>query len=729
MAQDLKLKDNIYRESVFNAYTGLDLTDSVTNMPSTALRIADNCDITISGSVTTRGGFSEALTSVWIGYLIHNGIEYRVNDSTTQIIISGIQTVGSSGALGIATTSVSNIRTGLSNSRPSLVQFSNLLFYFNGVEDFIYNGSTTYQIGIDPPTIAPTDGGSIAGSLLSGAEYGWVYTYYNSVTGAESSPSDLLQITLPVPPPDTIGRTINVTPGDPATADTINLYRTTANGPILFLDNSAPIGSTSISSTQPDAGLGRELVIDNTRLNVWGHPKYAVSSNNRIFVAGFEHPQQNRVRYSSVEQNGPMPQSYQARGFIDCQSNFGLGDYVVGLGTALQTVMVLKQSSIGRLDVSGSFTSEVGTDNVIYQYNEISRGITGVSHWAITNVLNNMVWLAKDNIYMTDGTNVMPIATAISALIKTLNFSYPEKLSAINDVYNRKVMFFVCSHDSSDPDLVLVGSYQNYPNFYWTTYNQGPDKARWPGIQARCAFLVTQSDDSKDVFFGNYNYNGQLYHLDDSTTDNGFAIRYHIRDYPTSYGLPEEKKLFFKDFLFVEGDGSLYNITASSVYDLKFGNQDLAKISILNEDALWDVSLWDDADWQEPGPVRVEYSTHYKAFYKQIDILQEDLSVQLLFHGEVTGAGTGVVVGSILSQAVSGAAATVSRIVNLNLTDAYGVESVTGTFDTTHIVTATNPDSTTNEFIPTTGVVGTSGHGQPITVYGWTKNGRPQEFK
>ena len=96
MAQDLKLKDNIYRESVFNAYTGLDLTDSVTNMPSTALRIADNCDITISGAVTTRGGFSEALTSVWIGYLIHNGIEYRVNDSTTQIIISGIQTVGSS---------------------------------------------------------------------------------------------------------------------------------------------------------------------------------------------------------------------------------------------------------------------------------------------------------------------------------------------------------------------------------------------------------------------------------------------------------------------------------------------------------------------------------------------------------------------------------------------------------------------------------------------------------
>jgi len=724
MSQDIKLKDNIYRESIFNAYTGLDLTDSITNMPSTALRIADNVDITISGAVTTRAGYESVFSVDWGSRIIHGGIEFQINDSTSQVVVAGKGSSPGTGVLGVATTSVAPIISGLSVARPSLVQFSNLLFYFNGVDDFLYDGAVTRQIGIDPPSVAPTDGGNIAGSLIVAAEYGWVYTYYNSITGAESSPSDLLQVTIGVGG----GRRINVTPGSATTADTINLYRTTANGPLLFFDTSGPIASTFLDSVQPDAGLGEELVIDNTRLSVWGGVKYAVSVNNRIFVAGFAHPLQNRVRYSAVEQNGPMPESYQARGFIDCISNTGLGDVLIGLGTAFQTPMVLKDNSIGRLDVAGSFTSEVGVDNVIYQYNEISRGITGVSHWAITNVLNNMVWLGKDNIYMTDGTNVTPIATSISAFIKTLNFSQPDKISAVNDVSNRKIMFFVMFGNVTEPNYVLTGSYQNYPNFYWTFYNPGPDLDIWPGISAASAFLISQPDETKDVYFGNTAYNGKLYHLGVGSTDDGSAIRHHVRDYPTNYGIPEEKKLFFEDFIYVSGNGTLYDMSLSSVYDLSIAGQDSESISVLNEEALWDVALFDVSQFQDEIPIRIVYNPHRKAFYKQLDIIQEDLSVQLLFHGDVFGLGT-IQVGSTLSQATTGATATVVRIVNLSLGNAYGVDSVTGVFDTIHTVTATNPDATTNTFIPITGVIGEAGLGQPITVYGWTKNARPQEFK
>lgn len=635
---------SILRESIYNAFQGLDLTDSITNMNPQSLRIADNSNIQISGAIQTREGFNDSFATDWSGYKITNGIEYKANDSTTQIVIYGENNVLGQAALAIATTSATPFISTLNLQRPSLVQFSSLLFFFNGDQNILYNGTLTNQVGITQVAVNPSDGGDIAGNLVNGAEYGWTYTYYNSVTGAESSPPDVAPIygvlTLVVTPSG--GRRIDVTPGDPATADTIRLYRTAANSPILFLDTTAAITATSIDSTIADAGLGIELEQDNTMLDTWGFPNYAVSANNRIFCGGFGSPNESRIRFSKISEEGAMPQSFQASGFADCNSLQGLNDAILGMGLALQTPIILKKYSIGRLDVSGSFTSEVGSDTAIYQYNEISRGITSVSHWAITNVYNNMIWLGKDNIYMTDGVNVTPIATQISSFIKTLNFSFPQKYSAVNDLKNRKLIFSAMENGSSEPNCCIVGSYQQYPNFYWTIWRQGPDFVAWPGVQAGCLLPITQSDGTQDIYFGNANYNGKFYHLSSTlTNDDGFPIYYHVQDYPTSYGISEDTKLFFKDVFFIQGNGGNYGVDISSVYDLNTLPVETQTISVQNTTSLWDSAIWDSSKWANEGPLRLEFNPHTKAYFKQLDFLNSSLDQPLTIYGWTKAARPG----------------------------------------------------------------------------------------
>lgn len=627
---------DILRESIYNAFQGLDLTDSITNMNPQTLRIADNSNIQISGAIQTREGFIDAFSTDWIGYKITNGIEYKVSSGITQIVIYGEnQTLGDA-SLAVATTSATPFISGLTLQRPSLIQFSNLLFFFNGNQNILYDGTVSNQVGITQVAFNPTDGGDIPGNLVTGAEYGWTYTYYNSVTGAESSPPNVPPIygVLTVIIGAGSGRRIGVTPGDPTTADTIRLYRTAANSPILFLDTTAAITATSIDSTIADAGLGIELEQDNTRLDTWGFPLYAISANNRIFVGGFGPPNQSRVRFSKISQQEPMPQSFQASGFADCNSLQGLGDTLIGMGLAIQAPIILKKYSVGRLDVSGSFTSEIGSDTAIYQYNEISRGITSVSHWAITNVYNNMVWLGKDNIYMTDGVNVTPIGTQISSFIKTLNFSFPQKYSAVNDLKNRKLIFSVMENGASNPNCCIVGSYQQYPSFYWTIWRQGPDITTWPGVQAGCLFSVTQSDGNQDIYFGNTIYNGQFNHLSSAyLDDNGAPIYFHVQDYPTSYGISEDTKLFFRDVFFIQGNGGNYGVNVSSVYDLNTLPVESQTISVQNNTSLWDLAVWDQSIWPNEGPLRLEYSPHTKAYFKQLDFVNSSLDQPLTIFG------------------------------------------------------------------------------------------------
>lgn len=631
----IQAKDQIYRESLFQSFLGLDTHSSLTNMDPRALSIADNTDIDAEGYLNKRKGYTNTLTvSVWTGRTIRGGIEYQKDSSTRELVVFGHQNAAGTGELGISTTSVSSIVAGLSNNRPSLNQFGALLFYYNGSACFLYDGTTTRQIGITAPTNAPTDNANIAGSLVVGASYIYSYTYYNSVTGAESSPSPLFTIVMGAGG----GRRINITAGSATTADTIRVYRTTANGAILFLDGTTGIASTTYDSTVADAGLGAELELDNTRITTWGEPPYAAIAQNRFFVTGISSIP-NRVHFSKIGKEGPMPESFQAVGFADCSSSGGLKDINVGIGQANDTPIVLKKFSAGRLTQIGSVGSEVGVDTVIFEYQEISRAVNAVSHWAQCSVYGNLVFLGRDNVYMTDGNSVTPIATKISDDIKGFSFSSPEKLSGHNDIKNKRVMFSVMSTTSAtEADYVLVGHYHNFPEFYWTLYKPGTNTSTHPGISAGSFFDVLQSNGSTEVYFGNNKLNGKLYKMNTGDNDDSLGIDWRVRDYPTHYGLHEENKLFFKDIIHALGNGNNYNMNCYSVYDLSDVPQDPYSLSLFQNLAQWDSATWDVAVWPIITPVRQFYSKHRKAVYCQLQMENSNADEPVTIYGYIKNA-------------------------------------------------------------------------------------------
>lgn len=630
-----QFEEGIFRDSLFESFKGLDTVSSITNMQPGYLRIARNCNITQVGAIEKRKGVNSQLSVLWGAFSIIAGVEYVVSTAVTRYVVFG---AGGTGQLGyINAGAINNISIGLSTNRPSLITFNSLLFFYNGVACFLYDGTVTRQIGITAPIAAPTFNANIAGNLTVGANYIYSYTYYNSVTGAESSPSP---VSVPIACPAG-GLTINITAGVAATADTIRIYRTSANGAILFLDGTAAIAAVTYNSTISDAGLSIELELDNSRITAWGEPRYGAVSQNRIFLTGFANAT-SRVRFSKIGQAGPMPESFQATSFTDCDSTGGLNDLNVGIGQANDVPIILKKRSIGRLDSLGSLNDEFAVDNVIFEYKELSRAVNCISHWAQCNVYNNLIFLGSDNIYMTDGKEVIPIANLISDKIKRIVLSESLKFSAHNDQNNKRVYFSVIysNEGATQQEVVFAGSYRNFPDFYWTIYDPGDNSTTHPGIRVGCFFDVTTSG-VIDVYIGSSNAVGDISKMNDGDNDNGDPIFFQVRDYPTNFGMSEQNKLFSKDYIRAKGSTdytTTYNLDLYSVYDLQEVTEEALSLQINGSQYRWDSALWDVALWSTEGVRFLEYSSHRMAFYKQLQMQNINADEPITIYGYVKTA-------------------------------------------------------------------------------------------
>jgi len=634
MAQ--QFQGQIFRDSLFESFKGLDTVSALTNMQPGYLRIAKNANITEIGAIEKRKGYASVLSVLWGAFAITAGVEYVVSTSITRRVVFGQNASGQLGYINAG--AITNIVTGLSTNRPSLFQFGSLLFFYNGVACFLYDGTTTRQIGITAPVAAPTFNANIVGNLVAAANYLYAYTYYNSVTGAESSPSP---ISVPIVAPPGQGIRINITAGVPTTADTIRVYRTVANGGILFLDGTAAIAATAYDSVVADASLSTEMELDNSRITAWGEPRYGTVSQSRVFLTGFSDVT-SRVRFSKIGQEGPMPESFQAVSFVDCDNIGGLRDPNIGIGQANDVPIILKNYSVGRLDALGSLNDEPVVDNVVFEYKELSRAVTCVSHWAQCNVYNNMLWLGLDNIYMTDGKEVIPIANSITDQIRNCVNSESLKFHGYNDSANKRVYFKVISQDPTglNEEVIFVGSYRRFPEFAWTTYNQGENPITHPGIPSGCFFEINDGT-SLQTYCGTSALTGDVFVINTGDNDNGNPIYFQVRDYPTSFNMSEQNKLFRKDYIRAKGSSSYpttYNLQCYSLYDLQDYLEDPLALQINGSQYQWDVSLWDVALWSAEGVRFLEYSMHRKAFYKQIQMQNTNSDEPITIYGYVKTA-------------------------------------------------------------------------------------------
>lgn len=639
-------KDRLLRARYRGPFKGVDSTSSISNMDVLALREANNADIEDNGSIKKRKGYAQKLTSTWGSRLIHQGLEFK-HGSNVKLLVAGRESGAGTGILGKVDANfaaVTTINSGLNNQRPSLFSFKNLAFFYNGTNDFLYDGTggvnpdEVRQIGITAPTNAPTLASTANGSLTVGASYLVCYTYYNANTGAESSPSPLSSpVTIAADPND--GITVNYTDADVNTATHVNFYRTVANGAVLLFDKSVATGSTSTTLTQADAGLGRQLEEDHTRPGVWGNFKYGWVAENRVFLTGLS-TNPNRVHISSITATGPHPESFPAKNLVDCQSSLGDLDANLGGGMAGDATIVLKKHSVGRIEKIGVDTTTDPSDPVLFAYREISRATTALSHFAACNVFGEYIWLGKDNIYATDGVSVRSIADTIREDILVFNLAVDDTASAFNDIQNQRV-YFSCksSVSATEPDVVIVGKYKktnltdveqpslfrSVLEFSWTFYTKGTNPSTHPGIFASCFFESNEFATAHMILWGTGKFTGKLYELNSGNTDDGSGIYFLVRFAPVSFGLDEEEKLYIKDLITLYGSGADYDVVAESLYGFTDSTVETQNINLQTGVVTWNGSTWGGGTWSSTNalPKTEPHHCHNKAFFKQLQIRNE----------------------------------------------------------------------------------------------------------
>jgi len=620
---------NLIVEKSAPLFLGMNTSDDPTTLPEGYLTIAYNANLTTTGGIQKRKGYARYFNSgvTWAGKTITAGIEYVINSTSSQIVLFGTDGTGSGGVLAKAlTTGMTNIATSLSGTvRPSLVQVNGLLFAFNGTNSQIqlYNGTATRQMGITLPSTAPTGVSNVNGSLTSGAKYVAAYTYYNSITGAESSPSPVsTSVTVSADPND--GITWTVVAGSATTADTIRLYRSVNGGNVLFLDNTASITATTITSTQVDAGLGVQISFENNRITDLGTPRYAATVSNRLFLS----TDSNEIRFSRINTEGfSMPESFATSALVETIGSTGTGDTIIGLTTAQNRVIVIKERSLGVLDQVAGPIIDSAEDSSRFIYREIATNLDLIGHFAAASANEFAFILGKTNVYLTDGSRLTSCANSIKPTIKNLGFSATNsaKVSAITYDQRKQVMFSCMGSNAiSKVTFILKGDYSllnpGSPDFgvRWTMDTEGINTTTHPGMDVRSYVLVENSSTSlMDLYFGGVT---ELYKADVGDIDNSSGIYFKIIDRPRSFNNPFFKKLLKTATVYARGNAGDYDLSLGIIYDLSQIENSLATMDLDQNGETFGSSFIIIGTYVFPTSSAIFYTTnmHNKAIYGQL---------------------------------------------------------------------------------------------------------------
>ncbi len=585
-----------------------------------------NTDLVSDSICKKRNGYVAQMDS-WGDMFVRAGLEYKGTDGTKQVLIygEGVPSGGSfqkqifakfTGTSTPVSYAQSSTYLAIPGTKPSIIQIRNLAMFFGGKIPRLYDGSGVRQIGIDPPTSEAVLLRSITGHLTQFGNYLWTYTYYNSATGAESSPAPSSR-SYPIGDVTNSGYRLTISAGTSstaATADTIRLYRTVNGGSVFFFDSATPLANYPgyCESTVSDAGLGNELELDNSRL--FSDPKYAVVNDARVFVAGFDN-NPNRIQYSKVGINGPMPESFQVADFIDCSLNDG--DKIVGLGKSSAGVVVLKENSVGRLiSIQGNFGGLQRAGSQKYIYQEISNNITGISHHTIISLDGFVIWLGKDEIYGTDGSQIFRFGKRISNTLNNINWTQEHKFSAINKTDSKQIIFSVCRKGQNEPDMQLVGHYDNFPQIAFTIYKPGNNAVTHPGLQAASLFEVTV-DGRRKVWFGSSAEDGLVHQMDTGSNDNGNGIYWDVRFPWDGFEFAASRKMFHSYYVFASGTGQSPNNTLVHTFEADKDETIIeTATSILNSSGSnWSEVNWGEFDWSSISFSPFVFSPHISAYF------------------------------------------------------------------------------------------------------------------
>lgn len=655
---------------------GLDTASPINLLTAGFVREAKNVNLGTTGGYTKRDGYLNQfiIANAQTGFSIRQGIEYKTSTGTTEILLhlTDTNSIAKFGKVqaGAFTPlkNPSNVDLILDPIvRPSFAQVGDSLFYLDGSGDvetpFVYeaNGVYTRPMGIQAPSVTPT-GVLVAGTDLNIGDYLYAYTYAFYLNGqliAESSPSELSATISTTAGNQNVNLTLGAYPlyASPSLSHlTIQtrIWRTVVNGSILFLEATVASNTTAYSSdVSDDALLSEQISLDNTRLQdytEYDKARFPIVARNRLLVF---HPEQNRGRFSKIGVNGPLPESFPVQNEFSVEGKYGAADGLIGAGQIKGVPIILKERSVGRLEEIGLPDLGNSDDNVTYVYREISEVTGAVSHHAQCQVYDELIFLGRDNVYATDGQNVRPIAIQIQNLIKNADFSGNKayRISAINDTKNRRIYIQIFKATTSQhPDLTLVGDYQQYPQFRWTTYESGEDTVASPGLKAGCFFQTeATATGGLDIYFGSSDLVGQYYKMNTGTSDYDAgverAIFMQLVSRPYMFAQPMITKLYKKAKIFAEARDNTYQFEFGAKFDLSATESDTTSYVVLGVGTVWAPAaptnyLWSSGSnaspnllWTGPRLQEFVFNVHRKAQMMQLVFTQDDEDAPLTLLG------------------------------------------------------------------------------------------------
>lgn len=432
---------------------------------------------------------------------------FKPSSNTHTMMVNGGVYVDTISVLGEATVVGSEYTDG---ETMDFLNYKDDVYYSNGVDPgHVFDGTSERLWGIVAPGSPPTFDVDALGPLTG--DYQYSYTYYSSVTGAESSSASVFSDIHTV-----VNATINlkdlIASTDPQ-VDKIRIYRTTAGGALLLLLATINNGTTTYADSILDENLGTiELPIYNDPPGLFvGIEEW----DGRIF--GFE-KNSTRVAWSNDEfltpaGNGIPWESFGADNFIDFNYK------VFGIKKSPNFNEIWVHTSGGIYAITRTGIAEDPYDAQIRN----STWFT-ISHYSITNIYNDQWFLTSTGKWMSlDSSGYLTYESyTIEPTMALANKTRYKTVQAVHYQAGAKNQFrAVYADEASQTFTKMIAA--NY--LQRTPYDE--NSLRHPvweyhNIPSTCIGIVKNSDEENVLYTGTTD--GRIVRQDIGTNDDGEAI-------------------------------------------------------------------------------------------------------------------------------------------------------------------------------------------------------------
>jgi len=379
-------------------------------MRDDALFWIEDCEINQLGSIAPRrflkrsGPFDEFSMGSLSGLLRIFNVEgrskkliywcqsdglYRYNSTTAQ-------RTNISSSIVCVYDSVSAIkrRPSMAAIRPLLSDYTRI-YITDGVTFLSDNGTSTKTWGIDPPGQIPTASvvtGESGG--LSEGEYGYVVTFYDADTGAESDPSPEVSIEVSA---GALVRLVGIPVSNNSRVTSRRIYRTVANGGTWYLAAEIP---DNVVTEHLDYVYDADLTTEcNTDQGIPPEGDVVVSFQDRLWMAGDEsYP--NTLYFSRASRPDNWPSTY----YLETDTP---GEKIRNLVEYDGKLYVLTYDGI--YGVSGS-----DPDTYVMANTRSHVGVYG--RWTVAAGPDGVYFLGRDGVYRYDGFKTESISEQIAKL-------------------------------------------------------------------------------------------------------------------------------------------------------------------------------------------------------------------------------------------------------------------------------------------------------------------------